>query len=111
MHVISKIALCTGAVVCLGVVALYIWQDNLLYMPSVGSRDPDDNPPGFRNPAEMQMPYEDVYVRTSDGIRVHSWLIKQPQKSQRVPTIVFFHGKHSWMYNVVSCVNKKFSVE
>jgi abhydrolase domain-containing protein 13 len=96
MHVISKIVLSTGAVLLLGVVALYIWQDSLLYMPSLpaGSRDPDDNPVPFRKPTEMQMPYEDVYVRTSDGIRVHGWLIKQ-EHSNEVPTIVFFHGKRS----------------
>jgi abhydrolase domain-containing protein 13 len=102
MHVISKIVLSTGAVIFLGVVALYIWQDSLLYMPSLpaGSRDPDDNPPGFRNPAQMQLPYEDVYVRTTDGIRLHSWLIKQQNISNQVPTIVFFHGKQSFVCNV-----------
>lgn len=93
---------------------LYNYQDNLLYFPTQpsGSKDPDQNPKGFRSPAELDLPFEDVYVITKDGVRVHGWLIKREDSRHR-PTLLYFHGNAgnigfrlhnaSQMYRSLSC--------
>lgn len=47
--------------------------------------------PGYRNPGEYGIDYEDLMVPTSDGVRVHAWLMKQSEPATR-PTLIFFHG-------------------
>ena len=37
------------------------------------------------------MPYDDVYIDVSDGVRLHAWFIQQPRPAER-PTVVFFHA-------------------
>lgn len=58
--------------------------------PSPQYKYPDNNPPGLRNPGEMQMEYEDVKIKTEDGLILHGWFIKQ-KSSLSHPTVVFFH--------------------
>jgi len=40
-------------------------------------------------PAQAGMPYEDVYLITSDGIKINAWLVKS---SPSASTILFAHG-------------------
>ena len=68
---------------------LYNAQDMLLYYP--------DQPTNARlyveAPTIFGLPYENIYIRSSDGIRLHTVLIKQPQpKLNTAPTVIFFHG-------------------
>lgn len=70
---------------------LFVFQDKLLYIPYAPIRDPDDNPNGYRNPLEQNIPYEDMYMPTLDGITIHGWLLKSPNAS-KVPTLVYLHG-------------------
>jgi len=73
--------------------ALYIYQENLLYHPSIPGlpKKPRDNPRYFRSPAEYNIPFEELDIETIDGIQVRAWLLKQKDSRTR-PTVIFFHG-------------------
>lgn len=43
----------------------------------------------YATPESIGLPYEDIYVTTSDAIRIHGWLIKAPEA---ISTLLFFHG-------------------
>jgi len=72
---------------------LYIQQDKILYMPAVPGvpKLTRDNPTGFTSPSCFNLPFEDAMIPTSDGVRIHAWLLKA-RDCARAPTIVFFHG-------------------
>jgi len=55
---------------------------------------PAQNPEGYRSPAEHSMPFENVYINTSDGNRLHCWFIKgkDPESTKSRPTLLFFHA-------------------
>ena len=40
-------------------------------------------------PAQVHLPYEDVYMTTSDGVKINGWFLKNPRGSS---TILFAHG-------------------
>ena len=51
------------------------------------------NPRRYRSPSEYNVPYETNMITCADGIKIHSWLMIQPNsKMSDVPTLVFFHG-------------------
>lgn len=63
--------------------ALFIFQSKLLYIPSFGKEIPRlmiDNPIGYRNPSEKGLSYRDVYITTSDKETLHGWFIYRDQK-------------------------------
>ena len=66
--------------------AIYLFQEMLLYHPSIPSRIYEEKPSSY------SMPYEDVSIITSDNIRLHAWLITRPEESQTSPTFLYFHG-------------------
>jgi len=78
------------AIASLGAVALWVFQDKLIY-PSYIDRLPENNPEGYRNPGEKSMIYEEVNIKTSDHLNLHGWLIKTANPSKS-PTVVMFHG-------------------
>lgn len=68
---------------------LYQVQDNLLYSPELPSHSRVYIP----IPSTFNLPFENITVKTSDGIQIHMYFIHQPKERQRnAPTIVFFHG-------------------
>lgn len=96
-------------------IALYVYQDRLLYFPNPAGAPPtpDHNPPGFINPGEYDVrgivitkskssqpiPYTEEFVTTSDGKKLHTWLLLQPEvntstdgDSRQYPTLIYFHG-------------------
>ncbi|KAG9408153.1 Alpha/beta hydrolase domain-containing protein 13 [Aphanomyces cochlioides] len=84
----------TGGALTVGLIGMiYVYQEKLLYFPSMPgvSKLTTENPEGYRVPSEYGIDYEDVFVTCSDGVKIHSWLMKQPSR-QSLPTIVFFHG-------------------
>ena len=106
MDTVTMIVWRLGTVV-LGLVSilgglLYVKQDNLLYFPEIGGipRRPEQNPQGYRSPAERNLPFEECDIVCKDGVHIHAWLLvaQQVQQSQQslsskgVPTILFFHG-------------------
>ena len=75
-------------------VLLYKYQNKMLYHPAIPGMpvSPDENPDGFRHPGERNVPFEDVMIETADGEMVHSWLMLRPNDSEKVPTLIYFHG-------------------
>jgi len=85
----------TGAIVVLGVAALYLKQDSLLYYPAIGDMPlkPEHNPRGYRSPDDHNIPYENCRIKCEDGVTIHGWLLLHKDSLvQRKPTIIFFHG-------------------
>ena len=78
------------------VISMWIWQESLLYMPSVPNpsnpmgqslRRPADGPAGFRSPAERGMQFEDVRLVASDGVKCHAWFLPAADRA-RAPTLL-----------------------
>eukprot|EP01080_Neovahlkampfia_damariscottae_P008962 gene8962-911_t len=74
---------------------IYWKQDMLLYvyyMPS-GSRGKH-----LYLPSRYNLPFEDVYLKTRDGVKIHAWFIRQKsgildlEAYNKTPTIIYFHG-------------------
>ena len=76
--------------------------------------------PYFETPAAAGMPFEDVFLRTGDGVRIHGWFIPAAQKPRpdtaslpgrgetpspgprRPITLLFFHGNAE---NIGGCLD------
>ncbi|KAL8119954.1 alpha/beta hydrolase domain-containing protein WAV2 [Apium graveolens] len=74
-----------GGILATSVGLLVAFQEKLIYVPVV---------PGLTKsypitPARLRLLYEDVWLRSSDGVRLHAWFIKLSPDC-RGPTIVFF---------------------
>jgi len=61
---------------------IYLTQASLLYLPGVPGRQLGATPQG------VGLDYEEVWLDTSDGVRVHGWFV--PGDSPR--TVLYFHG-------------------
>lgn len=70
---------------------LYFYQESLLYYPKQPIHLTKSNPPEYRSPEFYSIDYRELWATTTDGIKVHTWLLltKQPRKA---PTLIFFHG-------------------
>jgi len=75
------------------IVLLYLYQESLLYIPTVPGlqRDPDTNPAPYRSPKDQRLEYEDVWVKTPDGEKLHAWWVPY-HTSKEVPTLLFLHA-------------------
>lgn len=78
---------------------LYHKQESLLYFPEIPGigRNNANNPRGYRSPGERQIPFESHRIPTSDGVKIHAWLVLYDNEppaatTSKVPTIIFFHG-------------------
>ncbi|KAL6984619.1 Alpha/beta hydrolase domain-containing protein wav2 [Sarracenia purpurea var. burkii] len=74
-----------GGIVVAGMALLVALQERLVYVPVL---------PGLTKsysitPARLRLIYEDVWLRSSDGVRLHAWFIKLLPDC-RGPTILFF---------------------
>lgn len=74
-----------GGIAAAGMGLLVAFQEKLVYVPVL---------PGLTKsypitPARLQLFHEDVWLTSSDGVRLHSWFIKLSPNS-RGPTILFF---------------------
>ncbi|KAM3394906.1 alpha/beta hydrolase domain-containing protein WAV2 isoform X1 [Capsicum galapagoense] len=74
-----------GGIVVAGMAILVVFQEKLVYVPVL---------PGLTKsytitPARLRLLYEDVWLRSSDGVRLHAWFIKLFPDC-RGPTIIFF---------------------
>ncbi|XP_064605385.1 protein ABHD13-like [Liolophura sinensis] len=82
--------LVTFLLLCFAVIGLlYYGQDMLLYYPC--------QPPNSRLyvdlPSIVQLPYENHFIRTRDGVFINVVLIKQKSPDCRsCPTLIYFHG-------------------
>lgn len=73
---------------------IYHFQEKLVYLNNIFPqfKTPQQNPAGFRSPQEKGLNYEDVYINTPDGLRLHAWFIFAKENPQTAPTLVFFHA-------------------
>ncbi|XP_010047515.2 alpha/beta hydrolase domain-containing protein WAV2 [Eucalyptus grandis] len=74
-----------GGIAVAGMALLVAFQERLVYVPVV---------PGLTKsypftPSRFRLPYEDVWLRSSDGVRLHAWFIKLFPDC-RGPTVLFF---------------------
>ncbi|KAG6769935.1 hypothetical protein POTOM_025602 [Populus tomentosa] len=74
-----------GGIVVAGMALLVAFQEKLVYVPVL---------PGLTKsypvtPARLRLLYEDVWLRSSDGVRLHAWFIKALPEN-RGPTVLFF---------------------
>jgi fermentation-respiration switch protein FrsA (DUF1100 family) len=64
---------------------LYLLQDRLVFLPHMPGRELDTTP------GSMGFSYEDVWIDTEDGERLHGWFIPTDEDRTR-GTLLFFHG-------------------
>ncbi|KAL9261561.1 Alpha/beta hydrolase domain-containing protein [Drosera capensis] len=74
-----------GGIAVAGMALLVAFQERLVYVPVL---------PGLTKsyqitPARLRLLYEDVWLTSSDGVRLHAWFIKF-LPNHRGPTILFF---------------------
>jgi len=76
------------------IIMLYFKQTSMLYprSPPGMPKTPADNPPSFKHPGEHGIEYEDVYMDTPDGCKIHAWWIPHTGDTRSVATVMFFHG-------------------
>ncbi|CAL5061703.1 unnamed protein product [Urochloa decumbens] len=82
---LKALAYGAGGVAVAGLAALVALQERLVYVPVL---------PGLARaypitPARLRLAYEDVWLRSADGVRLHSWFIRH-SPTCRGPTILFF---------------------
>uniref|UniRef100_A0A7S3CTU1 Serine aminopeptidase S33 domain-containing protein n=1 Tax=Strombidium rassoulzadegani TaxID=1082188 RepID=A0A7S3CTU1_9SPIT len=84
-----------GLFVSMMVGMVYFKQDGMLYHPAVPDeryRYPQNMPPGYRNPRELGMDYEDCQIVTKDKVKLHAWFVKASATPKMSRTLIFFHG-------------------
>ncbi|CAJ2649932.1 unnamed protein product [Trifolium pratense] len=74
-----------GGLVVAGMALLVAFQEKLVYVPVI---------PGLTksyaiNPSRLRLTYEDIWLTSSDGVRLHAWFIKLFPHTTG-PTILFF---------------------
>ncbi|XP_010520549.1 PREDICTED: protein bem46 [Tarenaya hassleriana] len=82
---VSALLYGAGGIVVAGVALLVAFQERLVYVPVL---------PGLTKsypitPARLRLIYEDVWLLSSDGVRLHAWFIKFFPDC-RGPTVLFF---------------------
>jgi fermentation-respiration switch protein FrsA (DUF1100 family) len=78
---LSRVALSAAAVYLLLCAALFFLQDHMIYQPlrEIGV-----------NPSAIELQYEDIEFRASDGVALHGWFI--PTEGPPGGVLLFFHG-------------------
>ncbi len=61
---------------------LTIFQSHLVFYPGTGREI-------IATPIQIGLPYEDIHLKTSDGISLHGWFVAAPQPRG---TVLFLHG-------------------
>lgn len=77
-HTLGILAAAYGGLALL----LAVFQSHLVFYPETGREV-------IATPARINLPYEDVHLETSDGVRLHGWYIPAPQARG---TVLFLHG-------------------
>lgn len=82
---LKAVAYGVGGITAVGFAALVGFQERLVYVPVL---------PGLPRsytvtPARLKINYEDVWIRSSDGVRLHAWFLKHSPPVQG-PTVLFF---------------------
>lgn len=62
---------------------LYLFQDRLVFLPHVGGREL------VASPADLGLHYQDIWLHTEDGERLHAWWVPHPHARA---VLHFSHG-------------------
>eukprot|EP00741_Cyanophora_paradoxa_P005664 tig00000939_g5491.t1 len=82
-----------GVIIVSIAAALYTFQGNLLYLPTFPKLDNGKNGRYYlRTPLAFRLLYEDMWIQTTDGVKIHAWLIRSRRDTESAPTLVYFHG-------------------
>jgi pimeloyl-ACP methyl ester carboxylesterase len=65
------------------VLYLYIGQGGKMYLPDLPTREL------HASPADIDLPYDNVWLRTEDGLKLHAWYV--PAERERA-AVLYFHG-------------------
>ena len=82
MNAVLKFILVVVASYGLLIVAVYLMQGRMLYLPNVAGRTLTVTP------INAGMDYHDVSIETADGVTLHGWFIA----GRRSQVLLFFHG-------------------
>lgn len=85
MNLLQSLLVAGGTVAGSFLTALYVFQEKLLYHPSLPTREYEKKPDDFA------MRYVDAEIIAEDGVKIHGWLITQPN-SMQAATFLYFHG-------------------
>jgi len=77
-HVLGILVAAYGGLALL----LYIFQSHLIFYPGIGREI-------IATPTQIGLPYEDLHLKTSNGMSLHGWYIPAPQPRG---TVLFLHG-------------------
>ncbi|KAG6413851.1 hypothetical protein SASPL_126566 [Salvia splendens] len=93
---VSALLYGVGGIVVAGMALLVAFQEKLVYVPVL---------PGLTKsypitPARLRLLYEDVWLTSSDGVRLHAWFIKLSSDCKG-PTILFFQENAGSIFFVV----------
>ena len=73
------------------VIMMYMNQDNLIFPTVVnGFKYPEDNPDGWRSPAQLGLKYREVTTKTKDNVKLVGWLVYQ-EENVKNKTLLYFH--------------------
>jgi len=96
----ARLALYAFIGACGLVLSIWIWQESILYVPGIpnaanpffGSnvKTPQECPEGLRSPRERGLPFEDVKLVASDGVKCHAWFLPAQERAT-APTVLFSH--------------------
>ncbi|KAG0485151.1 hypothetical protein HPP92_009230 [Vanilla planifolia] len=82
---LCALAYLVGAVVAAGLALLVAFQERLVYVPVL----PGLSRSYSMTPSRLRLAYEDVWLQSADGIRLHAWFVKVFPDCPG-PTILFF---------------------
>ncbi|KAI9290134.1 Alpha/Beta hydrolase protein [Umbelopsis sp. AD052] len=80
----------TGLASAAGAVMLYLYQSDLLYLPS----HPEGSRTEVPKPSQYGMPYVEETLTTKDGVKIKSYIItlKDEHAAKNAPTIIYHHA-------------------
>jgi hypothetical protein len=79
---VIKILLCILGGYLLVVFLAFVFQDRMVFFP---------DPHLVGNPGNLGLDYEDVWIESADGYRLHGWFVPGPRDNARA-TVLFLHG-------------------
>lgn len=92
---VMSVCLVFGAIIFF-LVNLIVRQESMLYVPCVmpGMQMPSDNPEGMQSPSDKGLSFEEVWIHTRDGVRIHGWFMPcgDEGRAAGAPTLLFCHA-------------------
>lgn len=83
LNAVKFVLVVMGAGYLLIMVAMWIFQSRLVYVPSRTQAG---------TPSDVFLPYEEVWLESTGGNRVHAWYVPAAEGTEPVASVVFCHG-------------------